>query len=91
MVSLSSRIFFYNLTTMNRLIGGIGASTRALAPVHFPMAIASALFNAVPLVVILYGFWDEYSDFLQSQSLKGYQGNVEQFDFIIGTFYDNQT
>lgn len=65
---------------MNRLLGVNGAST-TLAPVPFPLPIASALFNAVPLVVLLYGFWDECSDYLQSQSLKR---NAEEFDFIIG-------
>lgn len=73
---------------MNRLLGGNGAYT-ALATVHFPLPIASALFNAVPLVVLLYGFWDEYSDYLQSQSLKGYEGSIEKFDFIIGELNEN--
>lgn len=67
---------------MTGMLGGSSAS--ALAPVHIPTPIASVLFNTVPLVVMLYGFWDEYSDYLQSQTLQSYNGNVEEFDFIIG-------
>lgn len=68
---------------MAGLNGGNGASA-ALAPVHIPAPLVSVLFNTAPIVIVLYGFWNEYSDYLQSQNLKGYQANIEEFDFIIG-------
>ncbi len=55
-----------------------------LPPVHVPAPVVGVLFRAVPLVVMMYGFWDEYADYLQSQSLVSYRGEVEEFDFIVG-------
>lgn len=45
---------------MAGLFGGSGASA-ALSPVHIPAPFDSVFFNTVPIVVLLYGFWDEYS------------------------------
>ncbi len=59
-------------------------ASMALTPTHLPVPITSLLFTAVPIVALFYGFWDEYADYLQSQNLQGYQGQVEEFDFIIG-------
>ncbi|CAL8100281.1 unnamed protein product [Orchesella dallaii] len=47
-------------------------------------SITSVLSSALPIMVISFGFWDQYSDFLHSQTLENYQKNVvEEYDFII--------
>lgn len=57
------------------------------APVRVPASVVSVLYNSLPLIVMSYGFWDQYADHLQSQSLSAYKGNVvEEYDFIIGNF-----
>jgi len=65
----------------------------ANAPSYFSGGLASpvgtsmltVISNALPLMVLSFGFMDQYSDFLQSQRLENYQKNVvEEYDFIIG-------
>lgn len=73
---------------MNRpffLNGVAGGVLDAPPPVHIPGPLVSVLYNAIPIVILSYGFWDQYADYLQSQSLSVYKGNkIEEYDFIIG-------
>lgn len=42
-------------------------------------------YNFLPIVFLSYGFWDQYSDYLQSQSWERYRtATTEEYDFIIG-------
>jgi len=52
--------------------------------IPIPRPVLSVFSNALPILVLSYGFWDQYADFLQSQKLENYQSNVvEEYDFII--------
>lgn len=64
--------------------GGFGAPP----PVHVPSNLVAVLYKTIPVFIMSYGFWDQYADYLQSQSLNSYKGVVEEYDFIIGKQLD---
>lgn len=53
-------------------------------PVHIPSNLVAVLYRTIPIFLMSYGFWDQYADYLQSQSLSSYKGVVEEYDFVIG-------
>lgn len=70
------------------LLQGLGGPGGFLeSPTHIPAPLVSVLYNVIPIAVLTFGFWDQYSDFMQSQNIKAYQANyIEEYDFVIGKY-----